>query len=248
MTQFDTSTAGVNGTLAGSGPGGSVTPADIERIQREAEGNEGIPQTAAEQAEQDNDETPDAPLGAFSEGDTLALLSQRAQAVQAAAAPRHTIYGFNREFAIVCEAAIAERQIRNWQRRALPQGKRKAQANQISMFDMDQRRVALACLHETAIELWVLRGRDRRGNDQWAQVPIKDSSNGSIFDDAGVRQAFGVIDRDSVLNRIFGGSDGPLIRAGNEIMGAAGWVDGVTTGTDDDDIDEYDELDPRRGR
>jgi hypothetical protein len=253
MTTFDTSTAGSGGGLGGaagmtgSGPGGVVTPQDIERVQREAEANADQHMTPAQRAEQDNHEVADAPIGGFAEGDTLALLAQRAAEVQAAEAPEHTVYGYGRQFKIVCRASIAERQLRGWQRKSLPQGKRKASANNISMFDMDQRRLAMSCLHDTATELWVRKGVDGKGVEHWAKVET-DGDTGSIFDDQRVKTAFGAIDRDTVLNRIFAGSDGPLIRAGTEVMSAAGWADEIPGMEADDDDDEYDELNPSRGR
>lgn len=243
MTTFDTSTGGSAAGFNGSGPNGQVTAADIARIQ--AASAEGTDLTPAQQAEADNQGIVDPPLGSFGEGDTLSLLAARAQEVIEAGPKQHEIFGVARQFKIVCEARITEGQIRSWQRKSLPQAKRRASANNVSMFDMDQRRMALQCLHNTAVALYVRKGTER-GVEVWAQVPITET-NGSIFDDQGVKKAFKAIDQDTVINRIFGDSDGPMITAATEVMGAAGWGDAMGV-DDDDDYDEYAELNPRTGR
>lgn len=128
---------------------------------------------------------------------------------------------------IVCDTDIPEKDLRRWQRAALPAAQRSGKIAP-SPLDQDQLIIATKALTHTALRIEV---RDKNNAEKWHVIERAGETLG--LDHDLVLRLFNAVDVASVLVEIFG-RESDVIRASQEVLAAAGWS-GENGGGEDED-------------
>lgn len=158
--------------------------------------------------------------------DTLSLLKQAAAERQRQVTETVTITVPGGRIRLVCTPDIPEKELRRWQRASLPADKRKNGTG--TPLDSNQMVMAGLALTYVTESMQVLDSHD---NVTWHTVEHNGEALG--LGDPALLNAFGAMDVQYLLKSIFG-RESDVIRAGQEIMAAAGWA-GEMGGDDEDD-------------
>lgn len=159
--------------------------------------------------------------------DTLTMLGQ-AVAEQTKAEPE-TVEIPGIPLRLVCSTEIESKQLTNWQRRALPPQLRNA--SQVSPLMMDQSIFHTSVLVNTCQRVEV----KARNGDTW-QVITDTDGNVLTLKDKAVWAQLGALDSATAVKKMFA-RDSDLLRAGQQVLDAAGWTENRMFGTDEEDED-----------
>lgn len=132
---------------------------------------------------------------------------------------------------LVCSTDIPSKRLSSWQRRALPPQKRNSA--QVSPFDLDPAVFNTAVLIGTCQRVEVRR----KGGDEhsWRAIAASDGTLLTLADKA-VQERLGALDSAGAVKRLFP-RDSDLVRAGQQVLDAAGWTEKTMYGVDDEDAD-----------
>jgi len=171
-----------------------------------------------------------APAEDFGGLDTLALLKQAAAEQVAVAIKPLILTTPGGRIRLVYLPDIPEKNLRRWQRAALPVEKRKDPNP--SPLDMSQIVLSTAVLVNTVIRIEV---RDKNDSDLWHAVEDKSTGEPLRLDSRVVLDLFGSIDTQDALRKMFG-RESDQIRASGKVMTEAGWAG--ESGSVEDDADD----------
>lgn len=175
---------------------------------------------------------PVAPPDPLDGSDTLALLRD-AVAEQVEIRPEIIEVPGNVGIRLVCSTDITFKQLQNWQRKSLPPHARKS--GRFTTLDMDQLHLNVAVLVGTLLEIQV---RDRRDPTVWHTIEDARDHRPLTFEDGEVLRQFGAIDTITALRRLFANRESEIVKAGQQVLGAAGWTeDGQRIDGGDDGAD-----------
>lgn len=119
---------------------------------------------------------------------------------------------------LMCSTRISGKEWQAWQKRAIPQARRR----KATALDLDQVELMCTVLVETCEHIEFRRGP--QGSGEWAVMPGNDGEPMTLKSDELLRR-FNQMDSASMVMKLFG-NDAALLKAGQEVVDAAGWGDG----------------------
>jgi hypothetical protein len=128
---------------------------------------------------------------------------------------------------LVCDPRIDNADYQRWVKAAMAKTRtaRRGRSNANAM-DLDQLALSARAITATNIRVEI-----KRQGDEWVAISDGASADALNLEDAAMLRAFGVMDPTSLLRKLFG-RDAAVINAGQELLAAAGYLDG-----DDEDDD-----------
>jgi hypothetical protein len=164
--------------------------------------------------------------------DTLALLEEAAATKIEAEPEVIEIPGL--PLRLVCSTDIPSKRLTSWQRRALPPKLRSAA--QVSPLAMDQAVFSSAVLVHTCTSVQVRR-KGAKADDEGAWRTITDSDGNVLtLSDRAVWERLKALDSATAVKRLFP-RDADLLRAGQQVLTAAGWTEEAMYGLDEEGED-----------